>query len=866
MRKGLFLLGMMVISLGLFAKEASARLCLVSHEADTAGDSFTLRYHVNMIGRTEDEAFCTAVAGTFDEWLFVNTTGTPAQREETLTQHQIIWFATRQLGGYRNDNPVDLIVLTSQLRFRNSVVRMIIGNQPRVMPEESSYDYDYRDDYNPMTLLRRNYGLVTFDAHSLTGTAATTPLLCDADSREVILRNIAVKTANLTKEQLFASAPCLRDGGAVYVCPNSRIDTTKQPAQAGWCQEEEVVPPVEEEEDCDNGIDDGDDDGDVDCNDSECVADLVACPREDCTTADIDEDGDGLGSCDDPDCDEEPSCLDESLHCDDLLDNDGDSLGDCEDTEDCCSATNCSSQPQCQPAVPEAGNCADTLDNDGDGAVDCADSECASDPICLDLENCTNGIDDDGDTAIDCLDSDCSANAACLPVGESGYCADTLDNDGDGPVDCGDADCATDAACVIVPPPVENCTNGADDDGDTKIDCLDTDCLVSDACQVVATETGYCADTLDNDGDGSVDCADSDCSSLAACDVTDGGGDGVCGTIDTIDYLSVRGRVAVANCADPDCALLPECQERVLTEAGYCSDGVDNDDDGQIDCYDSNCFQATGCVENPTVAGSCSDGIDNDADGTFDCNEAACDSEPGCTADDDPGNSDDDGDGFSENAGDCDDSTPTASPEMSEGCDGIDNDCDGIPDETCQGEPDVDDDGDGFCESFIFCLGEAQPGDCDDNNDQVNPGETEICDDEVDNNCDGHKGSADDLEGIDLDSGDEQGGDVTLPGVPAALMRIARQGGGGIVDAPVITIEDSTGGDPTQPVIAPECEISVPEGDSGEGGGGCGCDLSGRNSPSKNPLVWFPFVLIPLGFLLRLRVSKEERPTPSCFR
>jgi len=52
-----------------------------------------------------------------------------------------------------------------------------------------------------------------------------------------------------------------------------------------------------------------------------------------------------------------------------------------------------------------------------------------------------------------------------------------------------------------------------------------------------------------------------------------------------------------------------------LTEAGCCSDGADNDEDGSIDGVDSNC----GGTE-----ANCSDGIDNDCDGWVDPNDTDC--------------------------------------------------------------------------------------------------------------------------------------------------------------------------------------------------------------------------------------------------
>jgi hypothetical protein len=85
---------------------------------------------------------------------------------------------------------------------------------------------------------------------------------------------------------------------------------------------------------------------------------------------------------------------------------------------------------------------------------------------------------------------------------------------------------------------------------------------------------------------------------------------------------------------------------------------------------------------------------------------------------------DGDGDGFTDIAcggTDCDDNDPNNFPGNTEVCDGQDNNCDGQIDEG------FDSDGDGVT---------ACQGDCDDNDPNNFPGNTEVCDG-LDNNCDG---------------------------------------------------------------------------------------------------------------------------------
>jgi len=81
-------------------------------------------------------------------------------------------------------------------------------------------------------------------------------------------------------------------------------------------------------------------------------------------------------------------------------------------------------------------------------------------------------------------------------------------------------------------------------------------------------------------------------------------------------------------------------------------------------------------------------------------------------------------------AADCDDSDATINPGEAEVCDdGIDNNCDGQIDEGCGGVC-VDNDNDTY---GINC---AAGLDCDDTDPAVNPGATESCDDGIDNDCD----------------------------------------------------------------------------------------------------------------------------------
>ncbi len=132
---------------------------------------------------------------------------------------------------------------------------------------------------------------------------------------------------------------------------------------------------------------------------------------------------------------------------------------------------------------------------------------------------------------------------------------------------------------------------------------------------------------------------------------------------------------------------------------------------------------------------------------------------------------DNDGDGHdaAECGGDdCDDGDSSTHPGRSESCDGQDNDCDGQIDEGVLDTwyYDADDDGYGTSSSIEACDDEGsyratRSGDCDDNDDEVNPGESEQCND-IDDDCDGQVD-----EGLDCDSEDaDDDQDDDDPGVP----------------------------------------------------------------------------------------------------
>ncbi len=133
----------------------------------------------------------------------------------------------------------------------------------------------------------------------------------------------------------------------------------------------------------------------------------------------------------------------------------------------------------------------------------------------------------------------------------------------------------------------------------------------------------------------------------------------------------------------------------------------------------------------PGATENCTDGVDNNCNGLIDAQDpAAVGCPPVCT--------DADNDNFATQGGacgpvDCNDANGAVNPAVTEVCnDGIDNNCDGRIDEGC-GPVCTDLDGDGIATEGGACG----PVDCDDTDATVHPGAQEICTDTIDNNCNG---------------------------------------------------------------------------------------------------------------------------------
>lgn len=179
--------------------------------------------------------------------------------------------------------------------------------------------------------------------------------------------------------------------------------------------------------------------------------------------------------------------------------------------------------------------CNTMADEDFDTQIDCADSDCTADPACTVPEICDNTLDDDGDMMIDCADMDCDMKA-CGSFG----------------VVCLGGACVCPSGAMME----TSCTDMLDEDCDGNADCADADCVMDPACKPVE----LCANGMDDDGDMMIDCAD-----MMDCDTK------ACGAFGQL-------------CTGGMCV----CPSGMMTEMN-CTDMIDDDCDGQLDCKDSDC-------------------------------------------------------------------------------------------------------------------------------------------------------------------------------------------------------------------------------------------------------------------------------------
>ena len=144
------------------------------------------------------------------------------------------------------------------------------------------------------------------------------------------------------------------------------------------------------------------------------------------------------------------------------------------------------------------------------------------------------------------------------------------------------------------------CNDGQDNDADSMMDCADADCAKAPNCQPTGTaenSDALCSDWVDNDGNGQMDCDDVACfgAGITACLGSFERKAGV-----PVNVAPVTTQATTSPKQQMPSSAPSEADLRASDNDGerndlLCSDGIDNDGDGAVDCADY------GCRFDPTV-------------------------------------------------------------------------------------------------------------------------------------------------------------------------------------------------------------------------------------------------------------------------
>ncbi len=260
------------------------------------------------------------------------------------------------------------------------------------------------------------------------------------------------------------------------------------------------------------------------------------------------------------------------------------------------------------------------------------------------VENCTDGIDNNGSGAVDCADGACTGHASCptSPCTDNRYrylfCNETVyGKTQDGVAAYSTYGCwpegsltGPEIAYLMAMPPGTQVTvtmTPLDQDLDAFVITGDRDSCNPSSCLKHSINEGLAAEnislTLGNESTYFIVESyrfPSQYSITTSCvfppeNCTNGIDDDGDGLID---------------CADPDCANEAVC---IAPDKEYwCNDGIDNDGDGLTDCADPDCADDPHCEG--LVERACADGVDNDGDGLIDCDDPDCFDSVACRKDD----------------------------------------------------------------------------------------------------------------------------------------------------------------------------------------------------------------------------------------
>jgi hypothetical protein len=387
----------------------------------------------------------------------------------------------------------------------------------------------------------------------------------------------------------------------------------------------------------------------------------------------------------------------------------------------------------------------DAIDNDCDGSIDngiplatCGVGGCARTGTSCMASSCTpgtpgsevcDGVDNDCDGMVDngvplatcgmgaCARTGTSCMASsCTPGSPSSEVCDGVDNDCDGMVDngvplatCGMGACArTGTSCMA-----SSCSPGAP--SAETCDGVDNDCdgMVDNGLPLATCGMGACART-------GTSCMASSCSpgtpSSEICDNLDNNCNGSTDEgVTQSCYTGPAGTNGVGVChgGTQTCTTgtFGSCSGQVVPTTEVCN-GTDDNCNGTVDEGVKTTYYRDGDA----------DGYGNPAVTTQACTQPA---------------------GYVANNADCDDTRATVHPGAAETCNGIDDNCSGVIDEGVKTTYFADADGDGFGNPSVNTQACTRPTgyvtsntDCNDTNNAVHPGATEVCNG-IDDNCNG---------------------------------------------------------------------------------------------------------------------------------
>ncbi|MGM0596152.1 MAG: hypothetical protein ACQES9_03860 [Myxococcota bacterium] len=284
---------------------------------------------------------------------------------------------------------------------------------------------------------------------------------------------------------------------------------------------------------------------------------------------------------------------------------------------------------------PKLENCTDGFDNDDDGLVDCEDPDCIDLPVCKE-EICDNNIDDDGDGLVDCEDPDCEV--FCAPPEQ---CDNNIDDDLDGKIDCGDSDCIGDPACqttsCIIYENIGSLNRGSytTSNYDTTIadNSFSTSCGGTGPDWAIQFELASYSNLF-------IHHTQTGMHSLALATQTKEGetcqqGELQCFTSAglnlpqsiTLHDLPPATYFLLLDTESQDGSGIGEVELQVHDpNAEICNNDQDDDEDGMVDCDDSECQHLSICSGET----NCHNSHDDDNDGWIDCQDPDCMFQPGC--------------------------------------------------------------------------------------------------------------------------------------------------------------------------------------------------------------------------------------------